>query len=60
MQETLNAFMALGRPQWRAVRSRVQQLLSADEATLRDDAAARDAVLIPIDRVRDAPRALRA
>mmetsp|Transcript_103076 Transcript_103076/g.250356 ORF Transcript_103076/g.250356 Transcript_103076/m.250356 type:complete len:472 (-) Transcript_103076:31-1446(-) len=49
--ETLNAFMALGRPQWRAVRNRVQELLSAGEGTLRDDAEARAEVLIPIDRI---------
>jgi fumarylacetoacetase len=34
----LNDFLALGRTTWSAVRSRVSQLLSADEPTLRDDA----------------------
>lgn len=35
---TLNAFMALGRPAWSAVRARLGRLLAADEPTLRDDA----------------------
>ncbi|MEW9670219.1 fumarylacetoacetase [Ammoniphilus sp. 3BR4] len=44
-QPTLNAYMALGRPAWREVREQVQRLLSADEATLRDDQALREAAL---------------
>lgn len=39
-QETLNAFLASGRPTWRAVRERVQQLFSENEATLRPHASA--------------------
>jgi fumarylacetoacetase len=35
----LNALLALGRPAWREARGRVQRLLSADEARLRDDPA---------------------
>ena len=38
---TLNAFMDLGRPAWRAVRSRLQELLSASNAELRDNEALR-------------------
>ncbi|MBA3531952.1 MAG: fumarylacetoacetase [Ardenticatenales bacterium] len=34
---TLNDFMALGRPAWRAARARLQQLLREDEPTLRDN-----------------------
>ena len=51
-QPKLNAFMALGRPAWRAVRGQLQSLLSADNATLRDDAAAREEVFFPLDKVR--------
>ena len=35
-QPALNRFMALGRPAWRAVRARLQELLSADNGALRD------------------------
>lgn len=41
-QPSLNAYMALGRKVWKEVRAKIQQLLSADEATLRDDAVLRD------------------
>jgi fumarylacetoacetase len=44
---TLNAFMALGRPAWTAVRETVSRLLRADEPTLRDDAHLRDTALLP-------------
>jgi fumarylacetoacetase len=43
----LNAFMALGRPAWREVRSKLTRLLSHDEPTLRDDEALRQAALVP-------------
>jgi len=46
-QPTLNAFMALGRPVWRAVRATLTRLLSADEPTLRDNARLRERVLWP-------------
>jgi fumarylacetoacetase len=39
--DSLNAFMAAGRPVWKAVRSRLQSLLSADNPTLRDNEALR-------------------
>ncbi len=42
----LNAFMALGRPAWRKAREVIQHLLSADCATLRDDAALRGNALV--------------
>ncbi|KAL7747450.1 hypothetical protein RI367_007204 [Sorochytrium milnesiophthora] len=45
-QSTLNAFMALGKSAWTATRNHVQHLLSADTATLRDDAALRQATLV--------------
>ena len=57
-QATLNAFIALGRPVWQQVRARLQQLLSADCAELRDNADLRAkafylqadvAMLLPIE-----------
>jgi fumarylacetoacetase len=42
-QPSLNAFMALGRPAWRDVRTQIQHLLSADVPTLRDNPTLRDA-----------------
>src|SRR5213594_108618 len=40
-EDSLNAFLALGRPAWRKTREVVQHLLSADTPTLRDDAKLR-------------------
>ena len=50
-QPTLNRFLSLGRPAWKAVRARIAQLLSADEPLLRDDADLRQAALVPMDQV---------
>ncbi len=47
----LNGFMALGRPAWRKARTAIQRLLSRDQSTLRDDAAVRDAALLPMSSV---------
>jgi fumarylacetoacetase len=44
---SLNAYMSLGRETWTAVRERLTELLRADEPTLRDDAALRNAALVP-------------
>jgi fumarylacetoacetase len=41
-QDSLNAFLALGRSAWQEVRQRLQHLLAADTATLRDDAELRE------------------
>ncbi|PJO21033.1 fumarylacetoacetase [Burkholderia glumae AU6208] len=46
-QPTLNAFIALGREAWRAVRVQLSALFARDNARLRDDAALREAVLVP-------------
>ncbi|KAI8391350.1 fumarylacetoacetase-like protein [Radiomyces spectabilis] len=46
-QPTLNSFMALGRPVWRATRNAIQKILSGEEPTLKDDAALRERALIP-------------
>ncbi len=44
-QDSLNAFLALGRPAWRRVREALQNLLAADTPTLRDDVDLRGRVL---------------
>src|SRR5438034_1773250 len=43
-QDSLNAFLALGRPAWRKAREIVQHLLSTETPTLRDDAKLRSRV----------------
>lgn len=50
-EQTLNAFMALGRPAWSAARRAIAQLLDATTPTLRDDAALRAAAIVPLDKV---------
>ncbi len=40
--DSLNAFLALGRPAWRRTRATLQQLLAADNPALRDNAALRE------------------
>jgi fumarylacetoacetase len=47
----LNEFMALGRPAWAEARGVVSRLLRADEPRLRDDAARREHVLVPLGEV---------
>ncbi len=42
-QPSLNAYMTLGRRAWQEVRAQIQQLLRADEPTLREDPALREA-----------------
>src|SRR5256714_497796 len=43
-EDSLNRFLALGRPAWRKTRQILQRLLSAETPTLRDDARLRDSV----------------
>src|SRR6202158_3514256 len=43
-RDSLNEFLALGRPAWRKVREILQRLLSAETAALRDDAKLRERV----------------
>src|SRR5205807_2992969 len=43
-RDALNDFLALGRPGWRTVREILQELLSAETPTLRDDKKLRDRV----------------
>jgi fumarylacetoacetase len=40
-EDSLNAFLALGRPAWRKAREVIQNLISSETATLRDDAKLR-------------------
>src|SRR6266540_2734775 len=40
-EDSLNTFLALGRPAWRKAREVIQHLLSAETPTLRDDAKLR-------------------
>ncbi len=56
-QGSLNAFMAKGRDAWRDARARIQDLLSADVATLRDNDALRAAAVLPAALVRSRTRA---
>jgi fumarylacetoacetase len=46
----LNGFMATGPAAWSSVRGQISRLLRADEPTLRDDAALRDAALVPMSQ----------
>ena len=43
--DSLNEFLALGRPAWRKVREILQKLLSAETTTLRDNKKLRERVL---------------
>merc|ERR1719272_2824817 len=46
-KETLNGFMALGRPAWKSCRATLQSLLGAENAALKGDAEF-SAALIPV------------
>jgi fumarylacetoacetase len=46
-QRTLNDFLALGRPAWRAARAAVSRLLRHDEPALRDNPVLRQSALVP-------------
>src|SRR5881397_29649 len=43
-EDSLNSFLALGRPAWRRTREMVQHLLSAETPTLRDDRRLREKI----------------
>jgi len=43
-KDSLNAFLALGRPAWRKTREILQHLLSAETSSLRDDARLREKI----------------
>lgn len=46
IQDTLNDFMALGRPIWQETRAALTDLLNADVPTLRDNQNLRDAAFV--------------
>ncbi|XP_020520298.1 fumarylacetoacetase isoform X1 [Amborella trichopoda] len=51
-QNSLNMFLALGRPAWKEARATIQRLLSGtDEPTLRDNASLRERSLFSMDQV---------
>lgn len=50
-QKFLNDFMGLGKQVTRGVRERLSELLNADNEELRDNKAARELALIPMDEV---------
>jgi len=50
-QESLNQFMALGRPAWQEARARLQQLLALDHGELRDNAELRGRAFCPLAEV---------
>jgi len=43
-QDSLNSFLALGRPAWKETRETLQRLLAAENPTLRDNSALRERV----------------
>jgi fumarylacetoacetase len=47
----LDCFLALGRPAWREARAAVSKLLRADNPQLRDDAALRNRLLLPVSTI---------
>lgn len=49
--ETLNAFISEGKQVWTAVRNRISQIFEVNNAKLRDDAKAREAVLFNVNEV---------
>lgn len=51
LQPNLNKFLALGRPAWKEARTTLQNLLSADEAKLRDNPNLREKSLVPMSKV---------
>src|SRR6202045_4142746 len=44
LQDSLNSFLALGRPGWKETRETLQRLLAAENPTLRDNSALRERV----------------
>jgi len=50
-EPALNRFMAMGKQVWKIVRDRIQQVLSTNDPTLRDNAELRNAALIPMSSV---------
>ncbi len=51
-RETLNDFIALGQPAWRAVRNRISDLFEKDNTNIRENIEAKSKILIPLDKVK--------
>lgn len=51
-KKTLNDFIALGQPAWRAVRNRISDLFEKENAHIRDNVEAKSKILIHIDEVK--------
>lgn len=51
LQDTLNDFITLGRPTWRAVRNRLAELFDSTNTELRDNRDHHDVILHPVDQV---------
>mmetsp|Transcript_2174 Transcript_2174/g.5013 ORF Transcript_2174/g.5013 Transcript_2174/m.5013 type:complete len:448 (+) Transcript_2174:90-1433(+) len=50
-EDSLNAFMGMGRPAWTSARQTIQKLLDENEPTLKDNSDLRAKALIPIQDV---------
>ena len=51
LQDTLNDFIALGRPTWRRIRNRLAELFDENNMTLKANVAHQNQVLFPVDHV---------
>ena len=51
LQDTLNDFIALGRPTWRRIRNRLAELFDENNTTLKANVAHQNQVLFPVDHV---------
>ena len=51
LQDTLNDFIALGRPTWRRIRNRLEELFDENNTTLKANVAHQNQVLFPVDHV---------
>jgi len=51
-QESLNDFIALGQPTWRAVRERISDLFEKDNTHIRENIEAKSKILVHIDEVK--------
>lgn len=51
LQDTLNDFIALGRPVWRAVRNRLAELFDENNDTLKNNVEHQNKALFPVDHV---------
>ena len=51
LQDTLNDFIALGRPTWRRIRNQLAELFDENNTTLKANIAHQNQVLFPVDHV---------